>query len=99
MNVWPTRRLSSSSRTLDLREEVLMERLVARVLAEAAVAVLPLVAGVLDGDGAHSGSIIGSPSTQHFSGQSGSISSAIRSPSSYPGLASANATCACRHLS
>jgi len=64
-----------------LREEPLVERLVVRVLAEAAVALLPLVPGVLDGDGAH-GSIIGSSSRQHFSGHSGSISAAMRSPSS-----------------
>ena len=71
----------------------------ARVLAEAA-AILPLVAGVLDGDGAHFGSIIGpSPSLQHFSGQSGPISAAIRSPSAYSGLASPKATCAWRHFS
>src|SRR4051812_20758786 len=69
-----------------LAEQAVLERRVRGELLEAAMAVLPLVARVLDGDGAHLGSIIGSGSRQHFSGHGGWISAAMRSPSSYPGL-------------
>ena len=37
-------------------------------------------------------------SEQQRSGQSGSTSARMRSPSTYPGRARANAACACRHL-
>ena len=66
--------------------ELEKERAVVRVGLEPAMALFPLLASVLDGDGAHHGAPDDTATPRAFMqqvpGQSGSISARIRSPSS-----------------